>query len=142
MKGDAQERTALFVAAAVVAVAVVPALASVALDVARAPSASLEALTNPRVAVLLARSTARAGAITAVALTIGLPLGVLFGRTDVAGRRVAWAAHAFPAFVPPFVLALGWFHLFGERGAIGSAWAARVLFGEAGAIAVMSLALA
>ena len=45
-----------------------------------------------------------------LALAVGLPLGVLVGRTDAWGRWPAALLHAFPMFLPPFVLGLGWFH--------------------------------
>jgi iron(III) transport system permease protein len=68
--------------------------------------------------LLSAASTWRLFAITlitsllvaAVAVAMGATLGVLLGRTNVIGRRVLLLLHAFPMFVPPFLLALGWFH--------------------------------
>jgi iron(III) transport system permease protein len=83
-----------------------------------------------------------AAGTTTVALALGVPLGVLVGRTDVRGRSLAWLVHAFPAFLPPFVLALGWFHLFGRTGLAGSEATARVLFGETGVVLVLALAFA
>jgi iron(III) transport system permease protein len=74
-----------------------------------------------------------AAAVTSVALLLGVPLGVLFGRSDVVGRRSAWLVHAIPMFLPPFIPALGWVHLLGAR----STW----LFNAAGLVFVLGLTL-
>jgi len=74
--------------------------------------------------------------VTACALVLGVPLGLLFGRADVPGRRAALLIHALPAFLPPFLLALGWFHLFVFLGGAGN------LFNDAGAIAIEAVAFA
>src|SRR5205823_8404994 len=82
--------------------------------------------------LLLLRSCALAGVVTACALVVGVPLGLLLGRADVPGRRAALLLHALPAFLPPFLLALGWFYLphgdalFSSAGAIGVETAAFV----------------
>jgi iron(III) transport system permease protein len=89
---------------------------------------------------LFARSALLAGAVTALALAAGVPLGVLLGRSDVPGRAAALALHAFPMFLPPFLLGLGWMRLFGRDGAVGSEASSAVLFSEAGAVLVLALA--
>jgi iron(III) transport system permease protein len=92
--------------------------------------------------LLLGRSIGLSLAITLLALLIGVPLGLLVGRMDIPTRRVLWLIHAFPMFLPPFLIALGWFHLFGSRGFIGSEASAAVLFSEAGLIAVLGVTFA
>lgn len=89
-------------------------------------------LGSPATALLLARSAAITFSVTAVALVIGVPLGLLLGRTDVRARGLLLALHAFPIFVPPFLLALGWFHVFGVNGVVGTPATARLLFGPLG----------
>lgn len=91
---------------------------------------------------LFGSSLALAGVVTALALLLGLPLGLLLGRADVPGRATALWLHAFPLFVPPFLLALGWFHVFGREGVLGNAGTATALFSPAGAAIVLALALA
>jgi iron(III) transport system permease protein len=91
---------------------------------------------------LLLRSLALSAAVTLLALGIGVPMGVVVGRTDARGRSAAWLLHAFPAFLPPFLLALGWFHILGARGLAGSAATSRALFSEAGVVLVLALAFA
>ena len=100
------------------------------------------ALSAPRTWALLLASLGLASAVTVLSLAIGLPLGVVLGRSDVPLRRAALWLHAFPLFLPPFLLALGWFHLFGRGGLAGSAPVARILFSAPGAVLVLALALA
>lgn len=89
--------------------------------------------------VLLLRSIVLAAVVTAASLAAGIPLGLVIARTDLPFRRVIWALHLFPFFLPPFVLALGWFHLLGKTGLVGSETTSRLLFSGAGAIWVLWL---
>jgi iron(III) transport system permease protein len=89
---------------------------------------------------LLVRSLALSTVVTAFALALGLPLGVLIGRTDVRGRWVGALLHTFPMFLPPFLLALGWFHLFGVTGLAGSEATSAILFSETGVVLILVLA--
>ncbi len=100
------------------------------------------ALSAPRTWALFLASLGLASAVTMLSLAIGLPLGVVLGRSDVPLRRAALWLHAFPLFLPPFLLALGWFHLLGRGGLAGSAGVARILFSGPGAVLVLVLALA
>jgi iron(III) transport system permease protein len=92
-------------------------------------------------AELLLRSTLIATAVTSLALLIGVPLGLLLARYDVPGRKAALLVHAFPAFLPPFLLALGWFQLFARHGWLGSSGTSAALFGALGLIFVLVFAL-
>lgn len=91
---------------------------------------------------LLLGSVALSMSVTLLAGVIGIPLGVLLAKTDLRGRSGALVVHAFPLFLPPYLLALGWFYLFGEEGALGSSATATLLFSPLGAIVVMGLAFA
>ena len=91
---------------------------------------------------LLMQSMGLSVAVTLGALVIGVPTGAVLGRTDVVGRRAAFLVHAFPVFLPPFLLAFGWFSLFGRQGLVGSAWTSSLLFGPLGVIATLALAFA
>jgi len=95
-----------------------------------------------RLWMLLLRSLVIAASVTAVALAFGVPLGILLSRTDLWGRRILWLLHGFPMFLPPFLLALGWFHLVGRQGILGSEAGASVLFGSAGVVVVLGLGFA
>jgi iron(III) transport system permease protein len=90
---------------------------------------------------LLLQSIALAATVTMVALVVGVPLGLVLARFDLPGRRALLALHAVPMFLPPFVLALGWYHLFGQSGLFGSEATVRVLFGPVGVIGVLLCAL-
>ncbi len=100
------------------------------------------ALSAHRTWTLFLSSVGFAAAVTVLSLAIGLPLGLLLGRSDVPLRRLALWLHTFPVFVPPFLLALGWFHVLGRDGLAGSALSARLLFSWPGAVVVLTLALA
>lgn len=98
-----------------------------------------ELLGSARLGLLLGKTLALAMATTALALLIGVPLGALLARTDVAGRGLALGLHAFPLFLPPFLVALGWFQLLGRGGIWGTPLSARLLFAPLGVIAVLGL---
>lgn len=92
--------------------------------------------------VLFGRSLALSGAVTLLALALGVPLGLAVSRLDVPGRRALWLLHALPMLIPPFLVALGWFHLLGREGLAGTELSSRLLFSEAGAVFVLGLAFA
>jgi len=118
----AEEHIALALAAAVLcATALLPFLAVIA----GAPVSGLTPLVSVTPWLLLLRTCALAAAVTACAVLLGVPLGIVLGRADVPGRRAALVLHVLPAFLPPFLMALGWFYLphpdalFSSAGAIG-----------------------
>lgn len=135
---------ALFLAAAgaLLASAALLPLVQVFARAASGWPAGLEVLADHRTWTLLLRSLGLAGAVTAGALAIGVPIGVVLGRGDVPLRRSLWTAHAFPMLLPPFLPALGWFHLFGESGFVGGATSAHLLFGEVGLVLVLAVTFA
>lgn len=103
---------------------------------------SLEVLGTARPWALLVRSLALSLAVVAVAVLLGTPMGLFLARTDVWGRRVLLFVHAFPMFLPPFILALGWFSLLGRNGIAGSELSASWLFHPLGHVGVLSLVFA
>ncbi len=138
----AQEPVTFAAAVLVVVVAELLPLALLGWELATASSNAPALLSSGALWELFLRTLTRASAITVLAVALGLPLGFLLGRTDVIGRRLALAFHAFPMFLPPFLLALGWFYLFGRQGFMGSEVSSRLLFGEPGAVAIQALAFA
>lgn len=90
--------------------------------------------------VLLARSIALSGVVVMAAVLLGTPMGLLLARTDVVGRRLLLFAHCFSMFLPPFLLALGWFYLLGRNGFAGGEASAAALFHPIGHVGVLSLA--
>jgi iron(III) transport system permease protein len=125
--------TALFL------VALLPLLSLVA-ELPSTGRASIDVLGTLRPWELLLRSIGLAVLVTAAALATGVPLGLLIARSDLPARRALWLVHLFPMFLPPFVLALGWFHLLGRTGLLGTDATARVFFGGAGVFWVLFLA--
>lgn len=130
---------------ALVVVAVLPLLwllARFIIEPGGVTGGALETFQASRLGALLARSLILAGAITLVACCLGVPLGFILARTNVAAARVVFLLHLFPLFLPPFLLGLGWFYLLGHQGAIGTPVTADLLFSEFGVISVLSLAFA
>lgn len=111
-------------------------------ELAGGHAADLAMLGSLRPWTLFATSVVRAAGVTACALAIGVPLGVIVARSDAPGRHLAFALHVLPGFVSPYLLALGWFHVVGREGLLGSERGASLFFGELGAVAVLTLALA
>jgi iron(III) transport system permease protein len=136
-----EQRLALGVAAAAALVLGAAPLVALLAEVAAGWPQALAVLGNAPPLALLLRSLAIALAVTALALAGGIPLGVLVGRTDARGRGLALLLHAFPVFLPPFLLALGWFQLLGARGLAGSPATSSLLFSEAGVVFVLAATL-
>ena len=88
-------KPALAAAAAVIAIACAVPLVAIGTAI---EGPDLAELARAQPWLLLVRSVGLAGAVTAVALLIGVPLGALLGRTDLPWRRVlAWARHVAAA---------------------------------------------
>src|SRR5262249_7425793 len=56
------------------------------------------------------------------AILLGVPLGVLLGRTDLPLRRAFTVVLTLPLLVPPYVIAVAWFNVLGSR-----RWVGRIL---------------
>jgi len=134
IRGLRRHEPALFLggAAVLILVLAVAPLFQVLGMVSSVGPGGLCALASLRTWSLLVRSLFLAGGVTVIALSIGVPLGVLIGRADVPLRRLVWLVHAFPMFLPPFLPALGWFHCFGREGIVGNETTARLLFSAVG----------
>ncbi len=145
MTRGGEERLVFAIAVGALAVAALlplgALLARLGVEIAGGHGAALALLGSARPWSLFTISVVRAACVTACALAIGMPLGVLVARGDAPGRRLVFALHVLPGFLPPYLLALGWFHLVGRTGLFGSEWSASILFSELGAIAVLTLAL-
>jgi iron(III) transport system permease protein len=105
------------------------------------------ALLSPRTAMLL-MNTVRLGLVVAVlAGGIGTALGILLSKTDLPGRRMLMALLTFPLFLPPYLLALGWFTVLGRQGLVAGmlgplagAATSDAFFGLGGASLVLTVA--
>ena len=145
VRSPTQESLLLWAPSVILAFAVLIPLATLAVELTSGEEAMTGVTTvllAPDVWRLLAGSVALATAVTIFASVLGVPLGVLLGRTDVGGRGWLLAVHAFPIFVPPFLVALGWFHIVGANGYLGTPFTARLFFGPVGVVAVLGLTFA
>ncbi len=73
-----------------------------------------ELVRSPRTWTLLGRSLTLAGLTTLVAVAVGVPLGILLGKTDLPARKGLAAMFVVPLVLPPYVVAVGWFDLAGR----------------------------
>lgn len=64
----------------------------------------------------LKRSLSLSFFTTLVATTIGLPLGILFGKSDLPFRRTFTVLFSLPLLLPPYLIAVSWFHVLGREG--------------------------
>ena len=93
--------------------------------------------------VLMGHSLSLSLGVAFFATTVGVPLGLLLGKTDLPFRRTFTILLAVPLLIPPYVIAVAWFAVIGAGG-----WITRLLpaishhlswafFGLYGCIAVL-----
>ena len=87
-------------------------------------------LTSRREWVLIAHSLLLSLSTAALATLIGVPLGILFGKTDLTFRRFFTVLFSLPLLIPPYMTAIAWFFLLGRRGMLS-----KLLGSAAGGIA-------
>ena len=58
--------------------------------------------------------------VTLLATIMGVPLGILLGKTDLPLRRSLTALLTVPLLIPPYVIAVAWFALIGSGGWMSS----------------------
>jgi iron(III) transport system permease protein len=93
-------------------------------------------------------NTVRLGIVVAVLVgVLGTIFGLLSAKTDLPGRRLLVALLTFPLFLPPYILALGWFTVLGRHGLVAAVggvtaglWASDRFFGLGGAVLVLTIA--
>lgn len=140
------ETVLLLACTTVVVMAVVVPLACLGLNAAHSGlsefSGALTALSSPQIWELLLTSLRISILTTVLSMLVGILTGIFFAKAEVAGAKIALLFHAFPMFLPPFLLGLGWFHLLGRQGIVGSDFTAKLLFSEVGAILVLTIAFA
>src|SRR5258708_913228 len=76
---------------------------------------------------------------------VGLPLGLLLGKTDLPFRRVFIILFALPLVIPPYITAVSWANVLGPRGFAAGLWGeptaqvmARLLFDLPGCVLVLA----
>lgn len=97
---------------------------------------------------LLGNSVTLASLVAVTATLVGLPLGVLFAKTDLPFRHLLAIVFSLPLLLPPYVVAVAWFHVFGRGGSVaqwlGPALTERthnLLFGLTGSVLVLASSL-
>jgi iron(III) transport system permease protein len=140
------ESFVLVVSVIVVIAAVVVPLAGLGLNVGQSGVSefgrALKTLSSPQIWDLLLTSLRISILITTLSMLVGVVTAIFFAKAEVTGAKFAFLLHAFPMFLPPFLLGLGWFHLLGRQGVLGSDFTARILFGEIGVFLVLTIACA
>lgn len=77
-------------------------------------------LVSSRTAMLFG-NTMRLGLVVAALVgVVGTTCGVLATKTDLPARRLLLALLTFPLFLPPYILALGWFTVLGRQGLVAA----------------------
>src|SRR5262245_37541494 len=77
----------------------------------------------------------------------GTLLGFLLAKTDLPGRQTLMALLTVPLFLPPYVLAVGWFTVLGRQGLVtallgpsAGVFTSDAFFGVSGAVLVLTVA--
>jgi len=100
-----------------------------------------------RTVMLLGNTLVLGIAVAVLVGILGTTFGLLAAKTNVPGRRALVALLTFPLFVPPYVLALGWFTVFGRHALIAAVVgrpagirASDFFFGLGGVVLVLTIA--
>ncbi|NIA21594.1 MAG: ABC transporter permease subunit [Anaerolineaceae bacterium] len=101
-------------------------------------------LTSAHEWTLMGHSMALSSLVTALAVAVGMPLGMLLGKTDLPFRRFFAVLFVVPLLIPPYIIAVSWFDLLGSEGLLAHLLGAsairataRFLFGLPGCVAVL-----
>jgi iron(III) transport system permease protein len=70
--------------------------------------------------VLMGHSVLLSVWVTFLATIVGVPLGILLGKTDLPFRRALTVLLTVPLLLPPYVIAVAWFGVLGSGGWISS----------------------
>jgi len=73
-------------------------------------------LASGREWTLLKHSFALSALTTVLATAIGLPLGIVLGKTDLPFRRMFTVLFTIPLLVPPYITAVSWLDMLGRDG--------------------------
>ena len=80
--------------------------------------------------LLMGRSLQLALLTASIATLIGVPLGILLGKTDLPLRGSLTLLLTAPLLIPPYVLAVAWFSILGRTGVFGGmlpdAWSQKI----------------
>ncbi len=79
-------------------------------------------LASARTWVLLGHSVALPLLTTLFAVVLGVPLGLLLGKTDLRYRTLLMALFTIPLLVPPYIMAVSWSYALGGREGLVARW--------------------
>ncbi len=141
--------TVLWIAVVILAVAgLVPLLTmflqSVVVDGQFNLSFYAQVVTSSRQWSLLGNSLILASLTTLGTTLVGLPLGILLGKSDLPLRRTFIFLFTIPLLIPPYVTAVSWFDVLGRNGLLSKSYPALAattsswLFGLPGCVLVLS----
>ena len=101
-------------------------------------------LASARQWTLMEHSMVLSSLVTALTVAVGMPLGILLGKTDLPWRRFFTILFVIPLLIPPYIIAVSWFDLLGSEGLLAhllgvsaTRATARFLFGLPGCVAVL-----
>lgn len=100
-------------------------------------------MTSARQWTLMGNSMALASLVTTFTVAVGVPLGILLGKTDLPYRRFFTVLFVIPLLIPPYIIAVSWFDLLGIEGllvqlsGISATATTSLLFGLPGCVAVL-----
>jgi iron(III) transport system permease protein len=123
-----EKRLTLATAAALLAViGLLPVLAMVASSFYISGSFSLKAYqallaSSQQYALLLGRSMLLSFLTSALATVVGVPLGVLIGKSDLPWRGTFAVLFTVPLLIPPYLIAVAWGAIVGKGGWISQAF--------------------
>lgn len=75
-------------------------------------------LTLGRVWTLISHSFALSLSTTFFVAVIGLPLGILLGKTDLPFSKLFTVLFSIPLLIPPYITAISWFSILGRAGLV------------------------
>ena len=111
------------------------------------PSEAVRAMLSTRMVTLLANTVALGLLVALLVGGLGTGLGILLTKTDLAGRRALIVLLTCPIFVPPYLIALGWFTVLGRQGLVkmllgplAGVATSDAFFGLPGAVLVLTVA--
>jgi iron(III) transport system permease protein len=104
-----------------------------------------EVLSSGRALVLLANSLKLALWKSLLVTALGIPLGIVLGKTDLPGRRIFALLSSLPLLVPPYITAVAWSDVLGKAGILSrfvspgiTSWTSASLFSLPGCVLVLS----
>jgi ABC-type Fe3+ transport system permease subunit len=149
------ERLTLIVATALLAaIGLLPVAGMLGLTVTGEGGFNLNAYralfgSHDQLGVLMGHSLQLSLLTASISMLIGVPLGILLGKTDLPLRGSLTLLFAMPLLPPPYVLAIAWFSIVGRSGFLGGvlpdAWSQRIssaFFGLPGCTFVLASAFA